>query len=305
MAGTMNETGCSRQLRASGYVLHRGVLPIAECEELALESERLLKSPLVSRSNLRTELAAESDGWHVSKYDPVIDVSEVYRALASDARIVSRVECALGESSALFKDKLIYKYPGHQGFGPHQDAAWYGPFNVDVVAALLSIDRADDLNGALEVAPSSKDLSNPVPSGEVRDLRAGEVPGEDEWELVSMDPGDFLIFTSCLPHRSGPNRGHSPRRALYLSYAARRHGCLYSDYYGYRADLLREGMGPTMGNFGVAADLRATATFLPPVGPPPLHDASDQMHSCESCTTGHDLPTIRLPARVQLSNGDT
>lgn len=253
------------RLREFGYVLYRGVLNADDCEQLAHEADRLARLPLVSTENLRTEIRQNDGCPSISKFDPVADISNVYRRLAFDPRILSKVDRGFGEPSELFKDKLVYKLPGHPGFGPHIDITWYQPFPVEILAVLVAIDCADSVSGALEVAPGFHSAPSRIPPDEVRDLQGDEIPPPDAWRLIEMSPGDILLFSSSLPHRSGPNTGPNPRRALFLSYNARSRGRLYLDYYRYRAELLQTGMGDNVGNFGVPAELRGTARFIPPV----------------------------------------
>jgi ectoine hydroxylase-related dioxygenase (phytanoyl-CoA dioxygenase family) len=58
-----------------------------------------------------------------------------------------------------------------------------------------------------------------------------EVVAELDWEPVEVRAGETLWFHSRTPHRSGPNRGASPRRALYPTYNALAEGDLRAAYY--------------------------------------------------------------------------
>lgn len=51
------------------------------------------------------------------------------------------------------------------------------------------------------------------------------------WTPVTLEPGDVLIFSSWLPHRSGPNRTSKSRRALYVTYNAKVDGDYREKYY--------------------------------------------------------------------------
>jgi hypothetical protein len=54
--------------------------------------------------------------------------------------------------------------------------------------------------------------------------------------------GETLWFHSRTPHRSGPNLGRTPRRALYPTYNARAEGDLRAAYYEQkRVQLARSG----------------------------------------------------------------
>jgi ectoine hydroxylase-related dioxygenase (phytanoyl-CoA dioxygenase family) len=51
------------------------------------------------------------------------------------------------------------------------------------------------------------------------------------WDPVEVPAGHTLWFHSRTPHRSGPNRSASPRRAVYPTYNAWSEGDLRDDYY--------------------------------------------------------------------------
>ena len=52
---------------------------------------------------------------------------------------------------------------------------------------------------------------------------------------MPVEPGDAVLFTSFLPHRSGPNRSVTPRRLIYAVYNAAAEGDLRADYYRQKA----------------------------------------------------------------------
>ena len=54
---------------------------------------------------------------------------------------------------------------------------------------------------------------------------------EMTWAPVEVRAGETLWFHSRTPHRSGPNLGPTPRRALYPTYNALAEGDLRAAYY--------------------------------------------------------------------------
>jgi ectoine hydroxylase-related dioxygenase (phytanoyl-CoA dioxygenase family) len=61
------------------------------------------------------------------------------------------------------------------------------------------------------------------------------------WAPVEVRAGEVLWFHSRTPHRSGPNPGPSPRRALYPTYNALAEGDLRAAYYEQKARELADG----------------------------------------------------------------
>ncbi|MCQ8242138.1 phytanoyl-CoA dioxygenase family protein [Rhizosaccharibacter radicis] len=119
----------------------------------------------------------------------------------------------MGGETVLFKDKINFKYPGGDGFKAHQDQqAGWTEFAPLFVTALVTIDRATEANGCLEIATA------PRPQGLIG---AEWTPlSEDELGLqpVPTEPGDVIFFDSYVPHASKPNFTDGARRVLYLTY---------------------------------------------------------------------------------------
>jgi 2-aminoethylphosphonate dioxygenase len=263
------------QYEQCGYLLVRRVFSRAECAAFREEADRLAQwRAMIRPDNLRTELWERDGRRRVNKYDPVIDVSPTFAAVAADPRLLDVLQTLFGEPARLFKDKLIFKMPGHQGFGPHQDHTWYRVFPATLIAVMVNIDGADAANGALEVAAGCHGMLNPVPEHEVRDLTPDECPAEHHWRTLTTGEGDVIFFDGRLPHRSAPNTSDRPRRTLYLTYTPGRYGDLYARYYTFRRDLLLRDNGPSRGNFYVGREFRASADYVPPIpGVTPAREA--------------------------------
>jgi ectoine hydroxylase-related dioxygenase (phytanoyl-CoA dioxygenase family) len=136
--------------------------------------------------------------------------------LVRAGRLMTAVETLLEGPSVLYKDKCNLKLPGGAGFELHQDqqAGWsaYAPI---FLTALISIDRATEENGCLQIA----DMPRPrkMLGEEWKPLTAAKLDGHP---LVSVPtaPGDVIFFDSFVAHASEPNHSKQPRRILYLTY---------------------------------------------------------------------------------------
>ena len=215
--------------REKGYLALRGVFAPDEVAEMKAECARLLASDYVHPDNRRTRPRMVNGAALVERFDPVVDISPVFAALARDPRVLGPIRELYGGDMLLFKDKLIFKLPGMSGYTLHQDWAWWQPFPRDIVSVTVAIDGADAANGALEVFPGYHDrlLSEP---GVLRNMDAEEVARVDPaaGEMLETSPGDVVLFDGLTPHRSGPNTSERSRQQLYLSYCAARHGDLYA-----------------------------------------------------------------------------
>ncbi len=176
----------------------------------------------------------------MDRLDPVIDISPPLKELTADPRIIAAVSAAIGEPALLFKDKAIMKPPGAYGYSVHQDFTNWQELPVPpelLISALVAIDSGVAENGGLELYPGlhhqhlgpmekPSDIFNPNAGLVPEELLAGVQP-----ELVEVEPGDLVLFSSLAPHFSGPNRSEQKRRTLFLSYNAARYGDVYDLYY--------------------------------------------------------------------------
>ena len=150
--------------------------------------------------------------------------------LTKESAIVDVLEQLFGESPVLFKEKFNYKQAGGGAFPPHQDAPAFNTFGQKSHLSLsVAIDAATPENGCLQVSPGQH-MKGLFPQAH----HGGLTPEEESklnWDDVEMEPGDVLIFSSWLPHRSGPNNTDKSRRVLYVTYNGTSDGDFREDYY--------------------------------------------------------------------------
>jgi ectoine hydroxylase-related dioxygenase (phytanoyl-CoA dioxygenase family) len=206
--------------RRRGFTRIPAVIGVAEIDELSRECTRVSELPgVLDPDNLRTRVASASS--HavertVDRIDPVTDLSPMIAELAGDQRILEPVTAAVGAPVALFKDKVILKPPGADGYAMHQDAAYWpgSPPAAGSVAAMLALDASGVENGALELVAGSHERLL-TPEGVPADLDPSTLP---EPEIVTLEPGDLVLFTLLTPHRSARNDSDRPRRALFFTF---------------------------------------------------------------------------------------
>jgi hypothetical protein len=149
------------------------------------------------------------------------------RRLLTGGPMLEAATALLGEPAVLYKEKINYKLPGGAGYAPHQDAPAYR-FVETHVSCMVAVDDARVANGCLEVV--SGHHHELLPTDDAGCIRADVVAGLT-WEAVEVQAGETLWFHSRTPHRSGPNLGPTPRRALYPTYNALAEGDLRAAYY--------------------------------------------------------------------------
>jgi len=149
------------------------------------------------------------------------------RALLTAGMMLVTASALLGEPAVLYKEKINYKLPGGAGYAPHQDAPAYR-FVATHVSCMLAVDDALVGNGCLDVVSGRHHELLPLDdAGCIRP----DVVAEMAWTPMEVQAGETLWFHSRTPHRSGPNLGSTPRRALYPTYNALAEGDLRAAYY--------------------------------------------------------------------------
>lgn len=178
------------------------------------------------------------DGPKLCRTENFVPFHAGLRALLTTGPMLDAASALLGEDAVLYKEKINYKLPGGAGYSPHQDAPAY-PFVQRHVSCMVAVDDSLVANGCLEVV--SGHHHELLPTDEAGCIREDVVAGL-AWDPVEVRAGETLWFHSRTPHRSGPNLGRTPRRALYPTYNALAEGDLRAAYYDQkRVQLARAG----------------------------------------------------------------
>jgi hypothetical protein len=234
MQTLLDISAVAQEYAQRGFVKLSGLFTPDEVATWQAECDRLQKLDFVHPNNKRTPFKAEGIPYP-EKIDPVADISQVFTDLINDERVTSVLDAIFDDEALLFKDKIIYKLPGMNGYGMHQDWAWgwqhFAPAD-DLLSVSFQIDGADSANGCIELFEGYHGSLLTTP---------GEERGFLDEEKALIDParghkmetvaGDVLIFHSLTPHQSGKNLATYPRRSLYLTYNAARAGNLREEYY--------------------------------------------------------------------------
>jgi hypothetical protein len=176
-------------------------------------------------------------GPQLARTENFVPYHEGLRTLLTTGTMLDTASALLGEPAVLYKEKINYKLPGGAGYAPHQDAPAYR-FVETHVSCMVAVDDALVGNGCLEVVSGRH--QEVLPMDEAGCIRA-DVAADLEWAPVEVRAGETLWFHSRTPHRSGPNLGPTPRRALYPTYNALAEGDLRAAYYEQKRAELGDG----------------------------------------------------------------
>ncbi|HMP88887.1 MAG TPA: phytanoyl-CoA dioxygenase family protein [Kiritimatiellia bacterium] len=237
---TGNESACAvgdlkyiQHYREAGFTLLQGCFHAeeiaswrAECDRLVAELQKTDHPRVSGRKHL-------SLGAIMDRLDPVLDLSPIFSALASDQRLTNPTEALIGGPVALFKDKLIMKPPGTYGYDVHQDYPYWELLGIpaeEMLSVWVAIDEANEKNGALEIYPGMHQSRIPGTPDAPMDTDPSLLEGFSP-KRVDLMPGDVMFFHSLAPHRSAPNHSAQSRRCLLLTYVPQRFAHLYHEYY--------------------------------------------------------------------------
>lgn len=152
----------------------------------------------------------------------------------------------MGEPALLYKERINFKFPGGGAHEAHQDGVAYekggeqqfDPLAVPYISILISVDQATSENGCLEIVPNWSfhrldilPMEAPLPSMPQYTKMSQEVEDSLEWKKIPTEPGDVILFTERLPHRSTANTSRKTRRVLYGVYNPQSEGDLREGYY--------------------------------------------------------------------------
>ena len=239
-AGAVDQSGMPldavmRAYRALGVVMLQGFFDAGEVAALAAEADLLLGKYREGRIEARrVALRPAVDGAHIfERFDPVCDIAPACDALARHPDLLALVSGLIGGEPFLFKDKLIYKFPGDAGYGLHQDYPYYDlneALKDRVVTVAIAIDEASGEAGGLQFYLKRHDRVQPAPPGDPRDCDPAALSDAEKCR-VSLPPGGLVAFHTLTPHGSGANKTARMRRMLYLTYIDSKARGLREEYY--------------------------------------------------------------------------
>jgi hypothetical protein len=218
----VNEDSAAQYAR-DGFTIFPRVFSRDEIDGLSAEADRLFRrSDLIDTDNIRCRWQNhfQTGECRFDCFDPVIDLSPVCESIARSPILLGLLAALYGEPACLFKDKLIFKIPGAEGYKLHQDYIAWDSFPKTFLTAIVAIDPCDRENGATEVFPGYHGRGYMSPrDGMYHKLDDGAVD-PSKGVVLFLEPGDVAVFSGYTPHRSAANRSDRSRRMLYLSYNA-------------------------------------------------------------------------------------
>ena len=169
-----------------------------------------------------------SDGTRLSRTENFVPYHEGMKSTLTAGKVTDAISELMGGPAALYKEKINYKYPGGGGYAPHQDAPAY-EFVSNHTTCLISIDEATAENGCLYFSPGRH--REGMIALDADGCIAPDVAKGMDWVAAPTQPGDVLLFSSYIPHKSDANGSNLPRRIIYAVYNSLSEGDWRDKYY--------------------------------------------------------------------------
>ncbi|HWA45382.1 MAG TPA: phytanoyl-CoA dioxygenase family protein, partial [Hypericibacter adhaerens] len=216
------------QFRARGYTLSRHAFDAGAVAAFDRWARELVDAPEVSGRHwvYRDPSLLDPNQRIITRIERISPFHDGFRQLTQTlAPLVGQL---LGEPARLFKEKINFKFPGADGFKPHQDAqAGWNNYADFFVSALVCFDEATAANGCLQIVENYEHkglakLWEPLSESDLAGMR---------WIDLPTQPGDIIFFDSYVPHASQPNMTDRMRRIYYATYNRASAGDLMERYY--------------------------------------------------------------------------
>jgi len=186
--------------RQKGWVMARGFFSSEDAQMLTRWTEEICAMLEIPNRQMVNWKKAPDGGRIIQRIENFCPYHPGMDGLVRAGRLMAAIQTLLEGLSVLYKDKCNLKLPGGSGFELHQDqqAGWsaYAPI---FLTALISIDRATEENGCLQIANMPRPRA--ILGEEWKPLTASELGGH-ALVPVSTEPGDVIFFDSFVAHAS-------------------------------------------------------------------------------------------------------
>ena len=193
------------------------------------ETGRLWLRRAIPQGEVRALREAGSENGRIAPPHPVFDPAQTWCAAVRSLWPAMRPVRAVGFDKRKganwavpwHQDRIIAvkdrrDVPGFSNWS-QKSGVWHCAPPLDILRPMLfgrlQLDAGDAGSGAMEIALGSHR------AGHVTAADAGDVAGRCEIEVAEAEPGDVLVLSMLMLHRSRPSRVDAPRRTfrLYLS----------------------------------------------------------------------------------------
>lgn len=200
----------STQYERDGFLIVPDLLSEEECDILKAEARKVLDEHAQPGASVYVHVAA---------------VSEMFRGLSEDKRLLDILRPVMPDGVMFLSDKIVYKSPEKTFPTPPHVDCFYWRNTRPKLSVWIPLDDATAENGTLTVVPGSHKrewtmVDRPSAEGEFHNAIAG-----DDWqdgEVVTCDVkrGTAVVFSDRLVHASTVNTAGKDRYVIIGTYHA-------------------------------------------------------------------------------------
>lgn len=198
------------QYDRDGFLVVPDLLSPEECDKLKIEARKVLDEHCTTKRSVYVHVAV---------------VSEMYRALAEDARIIKMLKPVMPHGIMFMSDKIVYK-SSEKAFPtpPHVDC-YYWPNTRPKLSVWIPLDDTSAENGTLTVVPGShkrdwRMVRRPPEKGEFHNAIEDGDWKEGDVVTCAIKRGSAIIFSDRLVHASTANTAGKDRYVIISTYHA-------------------------------------------------------------------------------------
>jgi chlorinating enzyme len=224
-----------------GYLIVRGLLDQNEVKKLQAWSKDIHEGKICNKSE--SDYKPFQDARTRARTHMLHRSDKLAEQTLLHPRVLDVLESLIGPDVLAVQSMLFFNPPGEGGQGWHQDAYYIMTQPNSLIGAWMALDKADQQNGCLWVAPGShnepvyppknspsyvhvteKHIEGLFPATEASNMddsvnKLSEVAQKyGEIIPVVLEPGDVLFFHSHLLHRSYRNETTDRMRRAYVSH---------------------------------------------------------------------------------------
>lgn len=202
----MNSEKLRNEFKESGYVFFENLFSKTEIESLRSE---------IDFAKERLEIASGLNRDGLTFHSNLFQKSAKLQAFLAQKKITKIIESVAKGAIWVRWDQTITKEPGGSPFPWHRDNA-YNRLKKEHFQFWIALTDMNETNGGLWVIPKSHCL--PKQKHERNGNHWKVETGEKDAFCVNAKPGDVLLFSSRLLHKTEINKSNANRTAYVIEY---------------------------------------------------------------------------------------
>ncbi len=208
------------QYREQGYVLVSGLFTEGELDRLESEFDGIIERRLGHDAQLDATWEGDWKNQYgrttITHTHDVQAYSAEWTKLLVHDRLTEALADCLGTPNVQLHHTKLFQKPRESGSGfpMHQDAPFFPHARHSLMAAIIHLTSADDVNGCVRVIAGSHRPARILPTlPDTKHLDPDRYP-VDQAVACPAERGDVLLFSYLTIHGSGPNRSDRLRKTV-------------------------------------------------------------------------------------------